>query len=188
MDLLINRTRIYVVSGEPNLQNEDALIHPTNNFLWFSSGFSEQLKRLGGESLEREAIAMGPIKVGEAMATKPGRLNCRMIIHAAAWGQDMMTNAGLIHQAVRAALDLASKNNCLSITIPTVGANVGRFPLIRAVEATFLTLIEHCLKETALREIHFLAEDYSVETILNGLIQSALSAMPPDEGANHKEV
>ncbi len=187
MDLLVNRTRIFVASGELAFQEVDALIHPTNNYLWFSSGFSELLKRQGGEALEREAINLGPIAVGEAAATAPGRLNCRMIIHAAAWGQDMMTDVRKVHQAVTAALELASRNNCRSVAIPPVGADVGRFSLAAAVEATFLTLIEHCLQETALREIYFLAADRSVEAMLNGLIQSALSATPPERTEPDKE-
>ena len=180
MDLVIQRTRIVVASGELAFQEVDALIHPTNDFLWFASGFSEALRQQGGDSLEQEAIAAGPIRVGTAVTTAPGRLPCRMVIHAAAWGQDMMTDARKIHDAVATALGLASRNQCRSVAIPPVGADVGRFPLPKAIEATFLSLIEHCLQETAIREIRFLAADRSVERALNSLIQSALSAQPPD--------
>ena len=178
MDLLINRTRIFVESGEYTSHEVDALIHPTNTLLWFSSAFSEILKRLGGETLEREAISLGPIEVGQAVATAPGRLNCRMVIHTAAWGQDMMTSAKKIRQAVSAALELASRNNCLSVALPPVG--VGRFPAAAAVEATFLSLIEHCVHETAVREIHFLAPDRSLEAVLTQLIRSAQAAIPDE--------
>jgi len=179
VDLLVNKTRIVVDSGENILQEVDALIHPTNTFLWFSSGFSEALKHLGGEALEQDAINLGPIGIGEAIMTTPGRLSCRMIIHTAAWGQDMMPDVRKIRQSVLAALDLASKNSCLSVALPPVGAGIGRFPLAAAVEATFLSLVEHSLKETVIREIHFLAADPSLETILNQLIHSALTAQPP---------
>jgi O-acetyl-ADP-ribose deacetylase len=179
MDLLINRTRIFVESEEFIAREVDAVIHPTNTFLWFASGFSETLKRLGGAVLEQEAITLGPLAVGSAVAASPGRLKCRMLIHAVAWGQDMMTDVKKIHQAVSAALELASRNHCLTVMLPPVGADVGRFPLPKALEATFLSMIEHCLSDTTVREIHFLARDRTLETILNQLIQTALSASPP---------
>ncbi len=187
MDLVIHRTRITVASGELAFQKVDALIHPTNNFLWFSSGFSLALKRQGGENLESDAIAMGPILIGEAVATPAGRLPCRMLIHAAGWGQDMRTDAGKVHRAVAAALRLASRNNCLTAAIPPVGADIGAFPLVRAVEATFLSIVEHCLHDTTLREIRFLAPDSTVESILRNLISSALSASPPEGQEEPKE-
>jgi O-acetyl-ADP-ribose deacetylase len=178
MDLLINRTRIFVDSSDILAQGVDALIHPTNTYLWFASGFSEILKRMGGEALERDAIGLGPVEIGQAVATKAGRLNCRLIIHVAAWGQDMMTDVKKIHQAVISALALASKNNCASVALPPVGAGVGRFPMPVAVEATFLSLIEHCLHDTAVREIHLLAPDRSLEVILTQLIQTASASLP----------
>ncbi len=181
MELLVNRTRIFVEAGDFIAQEVDAIIHPTNTFLWFSSGFSEFLKRLGGDALEKEAIRLGPLAMGEAVIAPPGRLNCRVLIHAVAWGQDMMTDVRKIHQAVSAALELASRNNCRSVAIPPVGADVGRFPLPRALEATFLTLVEHSVSETAVREIHFLAPDRTLEMILNQLVQTALAAFPPHQ-------
>jgi O-acetyl-ADP-ribose deacetylase (regulator of RNase III) len=187
MELVIQRTRITVASGELAFQQVDALIHPTNNFLWFASGFSQALKRQGGENLEAEAIALGPILIGEAVATKAGRLPCKMLIHTAAWGQDMRTDASKIHRAVASALRLAVRNDCETAAIPPVGADVGEFSLVRAVEATFLSIVEHCLHETTLREIRFLATDRSVELFLNNLIQSALSAAPPEGESESKE-
>jgi O-acetyl-ADP-ribose deacetylase (regulator of RNase III) len=182
MDILLNETRVFVVTGELAKQEVDAYVHPTNNYLWFSSGVSESLKRVAGEYIETEATNAGPIEVGQALITPQGRLKCKYLIHTAAWGQDMMTSVPKIHKAVSAALELAAAQSCASLAIPPVGAEIGGFPLLPAVQTTFLSILEHCLKPTTLREIRFLATDKIIETLLQRLIQTALSALPPERG------
>ncbi len=182
MDILINETRVFVVSGDLAKQEVDALVHPTNNYLWFSSGVSDSLKRIAGEFIETSAINAGPIEVGQAIITPQGRLKCKYLIHTAAWGQDMMTSVPKIHEAVKSALALAVEKNCVSLAIPPVGAEIVRFPVLHSVQTTFLTVLEHCLKTTTLREIRFLATDKMIEALLQRLIESALSAMPPEKG------
>jgi O-acetyl-ADP-ribose deacetylase (regulator of RNase III) len=173
---------VFVVTGELAKQDVEAYVHPTNNYLWFSSGVSESLKRIAGEYIETEATNAGPIEVGKAIITPHGRLRCKALIHAAAWGQDMMTSVPKIHAAVGAALDLAAAVPCVSLALPPVGAEIGGFPVLHAAQTTFLSVLEHCLKNTPLREIRFLATDKIIETLLQRLIQTALSAMPPERG------
>ena len=70
----------------------DAVANAANNELWMGAGVAGALKRAGGEEIEREAIAKGPIPVGEAVATGAGRLSARWVIHGAVMGQDLRTN------------------------------------------------------------------------------------------------
>jgi O-acetyl-ADP-ribose deacetylase (regulator of RNase III) len=180
MEVLINKTRVVVQVGELALQEVDALIHPTNNFLWFSSGYSENLKRIGGGSIETEALERGPIQVGQAVVTSAGRLKSRYLINAAAWGQDMRPEIMQIRAAVAAALRLASEHHCLSVALPPVGAGVGEFSLRLAVESTFFPIVEHCWQSTYLQKIIFLARDHTEEEILNRVVQSAAAANPSE--------
>jgi O-acetyl-ADP-ribose deacetylase len=48
------------------------------------SGVAGAIKQAGGEEIEQEAVAKGPIKVGEAVATGAGTLPHRAVIHAVA--------------------------------------------------------------------------------------------------------
>jgi len=181
MDLLINTTRLEVVIGNLAFQNVDALIHPTNNYLWFSSGFSEDLKRRGGEELENKALALGPIEIGQAVITDAGRLKSRSIIHAAAWGQDMMTNEKFVHHAIAAALNLAREYKCSTVAIPVTSLSTSGFPLARAIEIMFLSVVEHCLQSTTLTRIVLLVQNKAEEEILNRMLQSAKAANPPKD-------
>lgn len=184
MEVLINKTRVRVLTGDLALQEVDALIHPTNNFLWFASGYSEDLKRIGGSSIETEALEKGPIQVGQAVMTSAGRLKSRYMVNAAAWGQDMRPEIRHIRAAVAAALRLASEHHCLSAALPPAGTGVGGFSLRPAVESTFLSIAEHCRQSTTLQKIIFLARNYTEEEILNQVVQSA-DAANPSESDNH---
>ena len=185
--MVVHRTRIMVVTGDLAVQEVDALIHPTNNYFWFSPGLSENLKRIGGEYLETAAINAGPVEVGQAVILPGGRLKCRWLIHAAAWGQDLMTSVAKIRQAINAALCLAAEKQCVSVALPPAGVERSNASLVHAVEATFLAIVEHCLQATTLREIRLLAADSMTEDLLHRLIRSALSANPPVQQEPSKE-
>jgi len=142
---------------------------------------------VGGEYLETAAINAGPVEVGQAAVTPGGRLKSRWLIHAAAWGQDMMTSVVKIRQAINAALRLAAEKACVTVALPPAGAERSNVAVVHAVEATFLAIVEHCLQPTPLREIRLLAVDAMTEDLLNRLIRSALSANPPVQPDISKE-
>jgi O-acetyl-ADP-ribose deacetylase (regulator of RNase III) len=87
------------------------------------------LKRAGGEEIEREAMAQGPIKVGDAVVTSGGRLRARHVVHAAVMGQDLRTSADAIERATRSALARADEIGARTIALPAFGTGVGGFSL-----------------------------------------------------------
>jgi O-acetyl-ADP-ribose deacetylase (regulator of RNase III) len=93
------------------------------------SGVAGAIKARGGDEIEKEAMAQGPIQPGESVLTTGGRLPARHVIHAAAMGQDLRTDARLIESATRSALRLASEHNFRSIAFPALGTGVGGFPV-----------------------------------------------------------
>ena len=107
----------------------DAIANAANDRLWMGAGVAGALKRAGGEEIEREAIALGPIPLGSAVATGAGRLAARWVIHGAVMGQDLRTDAGLVRRTTRACLALADELGCASLALPAFGTGVGGFPL-----------------------------------------------------------
>src|ERR1051326_4155154 len=71
----------------------DAIANAANDRLWMGAGVAGALKRSGGDEIEHEAVAKGPIAVGDAVATGAGRLPAKWVIHGAVMGQDLRTNA-----------------------------------------------------------------------------------------------
>jgi O-acetyl-ADP-ribose deacetylase (regulator of RNase III) len=107
----------------------DAIANAANDQLWMGMGVAGAIKRAGGEEIEREAIAKGPIQVGDAVATGAGRLRARYVIHGAVMGQDLRTTADLVRRTTRRCLEVADELGLKSLALPAFGTGVGGFPL-----------------------------------------------------------
>jgi O-acetyl-ADP-ribose deacetylase (regulator of RNase III) len=118
-----------VVEGDITALAVDAIGNAANDHLWMGAGVAGAIKRAGGEEIEREAVAKGPIPVGSAVVTGAGRLAARYIVHGAVMGQDLRTNADLIERATLSCLAVADERGCESLALPAFGTGVGGFPL-----------------------------------------------------------
>jgi len=118
-----------VVEGDIAALDVDAIANAANDHLWMGAGVAGAIKRAGGEEIEQEAMAKGPIPVGTALATGAGRLPARHVVHGAVMGQDLRTSAGLIEQTTRSCLELADELGCESLALPAFGTGVGGFPV-----------------------------------------------------------
>jgi O-acetyl-ADP-ribose deacetylase (regulator of RNase III) len=121
--------RLEVVEGDITALAVDAIGNAANNHLWMGAGVAGAIKRAGGEEIEREAVALGPVEVGDAVATGAGRLGARYVIHGAVMGQDLQTNTELIERTTRRSLEVADDLGCESLALPAFGTGVGGFPL-----------------------------------------------------------
>ena len=134
--------KLEVVEGDIAALAVDAVANAANDQLWMGAGVAGALKRAGGDEIEREAVAEGPIAVGDAVATGAGRLPARWVIHGAVMGQDLRTNAELVERTTQSVLRLADELGAESLALPAFGTGVGGFPLddcarlmVRAVRA-----------------------------------------------------
>ena len=121
--------RLEVREGDIAAVEAEALANAANDRLWMGVGVAGALKRAGGEEIEREAMAQGPIDLGSAVATSAGRLPARWVIHGAVMGQDLRTDANLVRRTTRSCLELADELGCRSLALPAFGTGVGGFPL-----------------------------------------------------------
>jgi len=117
--------RIALVQGDISVQETDAVVNAANNQLWMGSGVAGAIKRRGGDAIEREAVAQGPIKVGEAVITTGGDLPAKHVIHAAAMG-DAPTD---VRGATRSTLELARREGLKTLSLPALGTGVAGFPV-----------------------------------------------------------
>jgi O-acetyl-ADP-ribose deacetylase (regulator of RNase III) len=122
-------TELSIVEGDITALEVDAVANAANNALWMGAGVAGAIKRAGGEEIEREAVAKGPIEVGKAVATTAGRLPARWVIHGAVMGQDLRTNAELVRRTTESCLCVADELGAESLALPAFGTGVGGFPL-----------------------------------------------------------
>ena len=118
-----------VVEGDITQLDVDAIANAANDHLWMGAGVAGAIKRAGGAEIEREAVAKGPIPVGEAVATGAGALGARWVVHGAVMGQDLRTNADLVRRTTASCLRVADELGAASLALPAFGTGVGGFPL-----------------------------------------------------------
>jgi O-acetyl-ADP-ribose deacetylase (regulator of RNase III) len=123
--------------GDISQAKVDAVVNAANNHLWMGAGVAGALKRAGGETIEREAVAKGPVEIGEAVVTSGGALTAKYVIHAAVMGQDLRTDQSKIRKATANSLIRAQELGIRSIAFPALGTGVGGFPPEKAAEAMF---------------------------------------------------
>ena len=118
-----------VREGDIAAVEADAIANAANDALWMGAGVAGALKRAGGDEIEREAMAQGPIPLGSAVATGGGRLPASWVIHGAVMGQDLRTDGDLVRRTTRSCLELADELGCRSLALPAFGTGIGGFAL-----------------------------------------------------------
>jgi O-acetyl-ADP-ribose deacetylase len=130
----LSRVRLEVVEGDIAQLDVDAVANAANNQLWMGAGVAGAIKRAGGGGIESEAMAQGPVDVGEVVVTGGGNLKARNVIHGAVMGQDLRTSSELVARTTRRVLEAADELGARSLALPAFGTGVGGFPLVECAE------------------------------------------------------
>jgi O-acetyl-ADP-ribose deacetylase (regulator of RNase III) len=152
---------IEVREGDISRCAVDVVANAANDHLWMGAGVAGALKRAGGDEIEQEAVAKGPIERGDAVATGAGRLPAKHVIHAAVMGQDLATSAELIEQATRRTLEVADELGAESIALPAFGTGVGGFPLEDCADLMVRVVREH--RPRTLKRVVFAVYGFDAE-------------------------
>ena len=125
------------ITDQPDI---DAIVNAANTELWLGSGVAGAIARRGGPGVEREAVAQGPIRLGQAVATTAGNLPNKFVIHAAAMGYrdedrkvpkrvGSLSSEAIIRDATMNSVAIADESGCRSIAFPALATGVGGFPV-----------------------------------------------------------
>jgi O-acetyl-ADP-ribose deacetylase (regulator of RNase III) len=151
---------ISVVQGDITQMQADAIVNPANSRLIMGGGVAGAIKRIGGPTIEKEAVQKGPIRVGEAVATGAGKLKARYVIHAPTMPLPAMsTDLKNVEKATSAALRLARGLKLSTIAIPGMGTGVGGVPAKDAAQTMIEAIKHHLSEETTLRKIVLVSID-----------------------------
>ena len=58
-----------ILDGDLAAEATDAVVNAANNAFWMGAGVAGALKARGGQSIEAEAMAQGPVEPGECVIT-----------------------------------------------------------------------------------------------------------------------
>ncbi|MBU8897230.1 macro domain-containing protein [Corallococcus sp. M34] len=129
---------VAVMDGDLLDQPVDAIVNAWNRniipwWLLLPQGVSGAIKRRGGTAPFRELARVGPMPLGSAVVTGPGRLPFRGIIHVAGINMLWRASPRSIQDSVRNALARAREHGFRSVAFPVIGAGSGSFDAARAL-------------------------------------------------------
>lgn len=125
--------RLFVRQGDITSYDGDAIVNAANNHLQLGAGVAGAIRRTGGPAIQEECDRHGPIRVGQAAITGAGDLSVRWVIHAAAMGDEPVSERS-IRDSTRHSLELAAAHDATRVAFPVLGTGVGGFDFRRAAE------------------------------------------------------
>lgn len=146
--------KIKIYSGDIVKAETDAIVNAANSQLWMGSGVAGAIKRAGGRIIEEEAVALGPIEIGEAIATTAGDLPHTYVIHAAGMGPDLQTSEEIVYQATLNGLFVADELGLSSVAFPAIGTGVGGLSIAACARAMHRALEEFAEEVESVDEVH----------------------------------
>jgi len=149
----VNGLRVEIVEGDITAADTEAITNAANSHLWMGSGVAGAIKRRGGEIIEREAVAKGPVPVGSAIETTAGELPHRYVVHGAVMGPDLQTSAELIERTTTSCLELADRLGLQSLALPAFGTGVGGFDLEECARLMLGAVAQFAAERKSLRRV-----------------------------------
>ena len=155
--MLIKNCELNIVQADITELNVEAIVNAANNKLVMGGGVAAAIKKKGGKAIENEAVAKGPIKIGQAIYTKAGSLASKYVIHAATMGMDFKTDENQVRQSCASSLKLAEKLKIKSIAFPALGCGVGKFSHLYCAKIMSQEVFKHLREnpDSSLAEIIF---------------------------------
>lgn len=161
--------RFAVRQGDITTYDGDAIVNAANNRLVLGAGVAGAIRRAGGPTIQQECDRHGPIRVGEAAITGAGNLPVTWVIHAAAMGDEPVSERS-IRSSTAASVRLAARQGARRIAFPILGSGIGRFDFRRAAEV-MLEAMRATPEATQLEEIVLYGFSAGDAEILRGLIE-----------------
>jgi len=117
----------------------DAIVNAANTRLRHGGGLAAAIARAAGPIVQEQSDDWvrehGPLRPGLAAVTDAGALPARHVIHVAGPRfSEEQNNAGLLSQAVEAALIAATEHDCSSLALPAISAGIYGYPLDEATD------------------------------------------------------
>jgi O-acetyl-ADP-ribose deacetylase len=151
--------KVILKQGDLATMEVDAIVNAANNDLQLGGGVAGAIRRLGGESIQRECDAIGSIPIGGAAITSAGTLPSRFVIHAASMQLGGQTTARPLRTSTAHSLRIAAENGLRSIAFPAVGTGIAGFPISECAQIMLREVVEHLKGPTSLEKIYFVLFD-----------------------------
>lgn len=138
MKAQFGRSMLELTIGDLARERTDALVTAANEQLAGGGGVDGAIHRAAGPAVLAELKQRYPegCPTGSAVATSPGTLPVRLLIHAVGpiWRGGRAGEAEQLRSAYTSALELAVAGGCASVSFPSIGTGSYAYPVDLASE------------------------------------------------------
>lgn len=119
-----------IIEGDILDQRVDVIVNAWNRnvipwWLLLPQGVSGAIKKRGGTAPFKELARHGPMPLGSAVLTGPGRLPFQGILHVAGINLCWIATRRSIQQSVVSAMELVHQHHLASVAFPIIGSGSG---------------------------------------------------------------
>jgi O-acetyl-ADP-ribose deacetylase (regulator of RNase III) len=139
-------TKIRLVQGDITRVAADAIGNAANSALIGGGGVDGAIHRVGGPAvmadLERRYGRDRHCPTGSAVVSDAGDLPARIVIHAVGpvWRGGTSAEPEALASAYRTALDLAAREGCRSVALPSISTGIYGYPVELAAAVALETV------------------------------------------------
>jgi O-acetyl-ADP-ribose deacetylase (regulator of RNase III) len=174
----LGRLKFVVMRGDITQVNVDAIVVPANSLLVMGGGVAGAVKRRGGGEIEEEAMRRGPIKLGEAVTTSPGKLQVKGVIHAPTMERPAgETSPKIVYLATRAAVREAEQNGFRTMAFPGMGTGVGGLTPLTSAQEMIKAILDEAKPRGSLEEVYLVAFEEDLERAFVTTLESLSSKL-----------
>lgn len=163
-----------IIRGDITKIKCDAIVNPTNSYLWPGGGVDEAIHAAAGVELFEYCKNIGTISIGEAKTTPAFKLPCKYIIHTAGpvWRDGLQGEELLLKSCYKESMKLAIENKCKSIAFPLISSGTYGYPKDKVLRVATETISEYLLHYEL--DVYILVYDKQAYSISRQLFSEVL--------------
>ncbi|XP_023695271.2 protein mono-ADP-ribosyltransferase PARP14-like [Paramormyrops kingsleyae] len=180
---------VYVRQGNITQENADAIVNAANENLEHCGGVAAALSRVGGPEVQQASSKLvqriGKVATGTAVETTPGKLPCKVLIHAVGptWSnaKDREVTA-LLEKAVKEALELAERRSCRSLAMPCISSGIFGVPINLCAKAIVMAVRAFGRNPHTLHTVMLVDSNENAVRAMQSACDTLLRGMDPPAG------
>ena len=156
-EVLIGKSRLLLIQGDITTldRHVGAIVNAANEELRPGGGVCGAIHAAAGPELAVECRWIGGIKTGQAVATRAGRLDADIVIHAVGpfWQGGARKEDRMLASAYRASLEIAEERGVKSIAFPSISTGIYGYPIENAATVAIGTIASYLRRSAGLEEV-----------------------------------